>query len=101
MLMLGKWMIKPNNTVLKYTQQRMIKLKHVNMILKEKLLKVLLVIYLILMNLAYFLVGNHAVYRMSAINGEDKNEWIKKIRDCISENPLMNTTNNKRKVLTK
>ncbi|RNA40271.1 cytohesin-1 isoform X2 [Brachionus plicatilis] len=46
-------------------------------------------------------VGNHAVYRMSAINGEDKNEWIKKIRDCISENPLMNTTNNKRKVLAK
>lgn len=38
---------------------------------------------------------------MSAINGEDKNEWIKKIRDCISENPLINTTNNKRKVLAK
>ena len=46
-------------------------------------------------------VGNHAVYRMSAIHGEDKNEWIKKIRDCISENPLMNATGAKRKVLVK
>jgi len=25
-------------------------------------------------------VGNHTVYRMSALTGEDKNEWIKKIR---------------------
>lgn len=42
-------------------------------------------------------VGNHTVYRMSALTGEDKNEWIKKIRDCISENPLINTTGSKRK----
>lgn len=42
-------------------------------------------------------VGNHAVYRMSALTAEDKNEWIKRIRDCISENPLMNTTS-KRKI---
>lgn len=27
-----------------------------------------------------FIVGNHTVYRMSALTGEDKNEWIKKIR---------------------
>jgi len=46
-------------------------------------------------------VGNHTVYRMSALTGEDKNEWIKKIRDCISENPLINTTGAKKKVLTK
>lgn len=25
-------------------------------------------------------VGNHTVYRMSALTCEDKNEWIKKIR---------------------
>lgn len=43
-------------------------------------------------------VGNHTVYRMSALTGEDKNEWIKKIRDCISENPLINTTGTKKKV---
>lgn len=46
-------------------------------------------------------VGNHTVYRMSALTGEDKNEWIKKIRDCISENPIVNSTNAKRKVLVK
>jgi len=46
-------------------------------------------------------VGNHTVYRMSALTGEDKNEWIKKIRDCISENPLINTTGAKKKVLIK
>ena len=38
---------------------------------------------------------------MSALTGEDKNEWIKKIRDCISENPLINATNVKKKVLLK
>jgi len=43
-------------------------------------------------------VGNHTVYRMSALTGEDKNEWIKKIRDCISENPLINSTNAKKKM---
>lgn len=46
-------------------------------------------------------VGNHTVYRMSALTGEDKNEWIKKIRDCISENPLINSTSAKKKVLVK
>jgi cytohesin len=46
-------------------------------------------------------VGNHTVYRMSALTGEDKNEWIKKIRDCISENPLINTTSSKRKPYVK
>lgn len=46
-------------------------------------------------------VGNHTVYRMSALTGEDKNEWIKKIRDCISENPLMNSTSAKKKVALK
>jgi len=46
-------------------------------------------------------VGNHTVYRMSALTGEDKNEWIKKIRDCISENPLINTANTKKKILIK
>ena len=35
---------------------------------------------------------------MSALTGEDKNEWIKKIRDCISENPLLNTANSKKKI---
>jgi hypothetical protein len=38
---------------------------------------------------------------MSALTGEDKNEWIKKIRDCISENPLINTTSSKRKPYVK
>ena len=38
------------------------------------------------------------MYRMSALTGEDKNEWIKKIRDCISENPLINTANSKKKI---
>jgi hypothetical protein len=38
---------------------------------------------------------------MSALTGEDKNEWIKKIRDCISENPLINTANTKKKILIK
>jgi cytohesin len=41
-------------------------------------------------------VGNHAVYRMSAQTAEDKNEWIKRIRDCISENPLLNTTSKRK-----
>lgn len=31
------------------------------------------------------LVGNHTVYRMSALTGEDKNEWIKKIRFVPSQ----------------
>lgn len=45
-------------------------------------------------------VGNHTVYRMSALTGEDKNEWIKKIRDCISENPLnLNAASSKKKVV--
>lgn len=42
--------------------------------------------------------GKHTVYRMASTSGEEKNEWIKCIRDCISENPLFNsTTNSKRK----
>lgn len=37
---------------------------------------------------------------MSALTGEDKNEWIKKIRDCISENPLnLNAASSKKKVV--
>lgn len=44
--------------------------------------------------------GKHTVYRMSCSTSEDKNEWIKCIRDCISENPVYNTTNTKRKIGT-
>ena len=43
------------------------------------------------------IAGKHTVYRMSCSTCEDKNEWIKCIRDCISENPVYNTTSTKRK----
>ena len=42
------------------------------------------------------IAGKHTVYRMSCSTCEDKNEWIKCIRDCISENPVP-TASTKRK----
>ncbi|XP_052768126.1 cytohesin-1-like isoform X1 [Mya arenaria] len=41
--------------------------------------------------------GKHNVYKMSAATAEEKDEWIKCIKSCISENPFYDMLNARRK----
>ncbi|XP_060560230.1 cytohesin-1-like isoform X1 [Ruditapes philippinarum] len=41
--------------------------------------------------------GKHNVYKMSAATADEKDEWIKCIKSCISENPFYDMLNARRK----
>lgn len=41
--------------------------------------------------------GKHTVYKMSAATAEEKEEWIKCLKSCISENPFYDMLNARRK----
>ncbi|ESO11902.1 hypothetical protein HELRODRAFT_156254 [Helobdella robusta] len=45
--------------------------------------------------------GNHSVYKMSAISVEDRDDWIRSLRACVSDNPLYEMLATRRRKATK